>query len=89
MACSIPCCPPTKRSLQEVIGLVRGPWHTIITGSSPKVLLDILLLPRVMEILLSLFHRTSQSFQAPQIIIGGVDIKVGQPKVQDVGLGCS
>ncbi|KAL6075133.1 hypothetical protein STEG23_022572, partial [Scotinomys teguina] len=34
-------------------------WYTINTGSSAKLLLDVLLVPRAMEILWLWFHRTS------------------------------
>ncbi|XP_041533620.1 uncharacterized protein LOC121464660 [Microtus oregoni] len=49
--------PPVKCSSRRVIGLVL--WHSIITGPARKLLLDIPLLPPVMEMLQLLFHRTS------------------------------
>jgi hypothetical protein len=60
-----------------------GFCYTINTGSSPGLLSDILLLPCVMESLQLWFCRAGPFQQ----VTDGVDLRVGQLKAPDLGLG--
>lgn len=81
--------PHAKYSFQQVTGLVQGLWllvhHRYWAGPSLKFLSDILLLPWVIEKRLS-FWRSSPFAQQ---VKDGAAVKVGQPNIQDVGLGGS
>lgn len=64
-----------------------GVCYTIRAGSSPGLLLGILLLPGHGDP--AALHLQAWSLHALQQFIDGVDVGVGQPKALDLGLGGS
>ncbi|MEJ1286353.1 thymic stromal lymphopoietin [Cricetulus griseus] len=70
----------SETQLDWQMSIASGFWYTNLAGSSPELFWSILWVPRILEILRVLSHRTSPS-RAPAGP-DGVDARVGQPKTQ-------